>query len=307
MKSLGAAPAVSVVVAAYNPGRYVEAAVRSVLEQSMPDLEIIVVDDGSTDNTAAVVESFMHDPRVHLIRQKNAGQPRAKNAGLRAARGRFIAFCDADDLWVKDKLEKQLPAFDSDARIGVVYSQVATIDPEGRRTGEITGNGPSGDVIDKLFVENFVPFGSAIVRKDVLDTLGLFDEDLAMGIDWDLWLRVAVHWRFCFIREPLYLYRVWPGQMSRNWRGRYEHAFRIMKKFINNNPGLLSKRVIRRAYADSHVEHGICCAILGGLKREAALNYLYAIRTDPRFFRAWQELAKLALPSRSRSLKQNGN
>lgn len=307
MKSLGAAPTVSVVVAAYNMGHYVETAVRSVLEQSVPDLEVIVVDDGSTDNTASVVESFVDDPRVHLIRQENAGQPRAKNAGLRAARGRFIAFCDADDLWVKDKLEKQLPAFDSDVRIGVVYSQVATIDPDGKRTGDITGDGPSGDVVDELFIKNFVPFGSAIIRKEVLDTLGLFDEDLAMGIDWDLWLRVAVHWEFLFVREPLYLYRVWPGQMSRNWRGRYEHAFRIMKKFIKDNPDLLSRRVIRRAYADSHVEHGICCALLGGAKHEAALNYLSAILTDPGFLRAWQELVKLALPSRARNWRQNDN
>ena len=307
MRSGGQAPEVSVVVAAYNMGRYVEAAVQSVLEQSMSDLEVIVVDDGSTDDTAVVVESFVDNPRVHLIRQENAGQPRAKNAGLRKARGRFIAFCDADDLWVRDKLEKQLPIFGSDPQVGVVYSQVATIDPESRRTGEIIGDGPSGDVLSELFVENFVPFGSAVVRREVLDTLGLFDEDLAMGIDWDLWLRVAVHWKFSFVREPLYLYRVWPGQMSRNWRGRYEHAFRIMQKFQKNNPGLLSRQVIRRAYADSHVERGICCVMLEGLKREAASNYLSAIRTDPIFLRAWRELVKLGLPFRNGSWKQNGN
>ncbi len=295
MSDRSAIPVVSVVVAAYNMGQYIEVAVRSVLDQTFSDLEVIVVDDGSTDGTPDVMCAFEQESRVRYIRQANAGQPRAKNAGVKAARGRFIAFCDADDVWVVDKLSKQLRIFDADDRIGVVYSQVATIDPDGNRTGEITGDGPSGSVLNELFVKNFVPFGTSVVRREVIDEIGMFDETLAMGIDWDLWLRAAVRWRFHFMREPLYLYRVWPGQMSRNWKGRYEHCFRIMQNFLKQHPDLVDRRVVRRAYADSYVGRGICHWLLAGDRRSARADYLTALRHDPTFLSAWFELLKLPL------------
>lgn len=289
------APAVSVVVAAYNMGQYIDAAVRSVLDQTFTDLEVIVIDDGSSDDTPAVMGGFDADPRVTYVRQQNAGQPRAKNAGVRAARGRFIAFCDADDMWVRSKLEKQIHRFQINQQAGVVYSQVATIDPAGDRTGEISGDGPSGTVLNELFVKNFVPFGTSVVRREVFDSIGMFDESLAMGIDWDLWLRAAVRWQFDFVDEPLYLYRVWPGQMSRNWKGRYEHCFRIMENFLRIHPDLVPRRIIRRAYADSYVGRGICHVLLGGDRACARSDYLTALRHDPTFLAAWLELIKLPL------------
>jgi len=291
-KTVGQTPTVSVVIAAYNMAQYVQQAVRSVLAQTYGDLEVIVVDDGSTDGTAEVIEAFAADDKVRLVRQQNQGQPKAKNAGIRAARGEFIAFCDADDLWDPRKLELQLPAFD-DPMVGVAYSLTMTIDDAGRPTGEMSGHGPSGHVLAELFIRNFVPFGTTIVRRRVIETCGMFDESLAMGIDWDLWLRVARSWKFAQIAAPLYLYRVWPGQMSKNWKGRYEHSFRIMRKFIAAHPDALPRKVVRRAYADSYVQLGICYAILEKNRWSALAKFWQGACADPLFWMAWKEMGKL--------------
>ncbi|MEI2420365.1 glycosyltransferase family A protein, partial [Arthrospira platensis SPKY2] len=111
------------VIATYNMGAHVAQAVQSVLDETDIDLEVVVVDDGSTDDTQAVLEAFRNDSRVRLIVQENRGQPKAKNAGLLATRGRFVAFCDTDDYWLPGKLGRQLPLMD-DPSVGVVYSPV---------------------------------------------------------------------------------------------------------------------------------------------------------------------------------------
>jgi len=112
-----------VVTAAYNMGGYIKETLDSVLGQDYPHVESIVVDDGSTDDTARVLEEYAGDPRVRVVRQRNAGQTVAKNRGLAEARGEFIAFCDADDTWRRDKLSLQLPRF-ADPRVAVVYSDI---------------------------------------------------------------------------------------------------------------------------------------------------------------------------------------
>ena len=124
-------PLVSVVIATYNMGQYLADAIRSVLDQTRPNLELLVIDDGSTDNTRDVVAGFEADARLRYRRQPNSGQARAKNVGIALARGRFIAFCDADDLWTTDKLERQLHAFDDAGRVAVVYGRNRKIAADG--------------------------------------------------------------------------------------------------------------------------------------------------------------------------------
>jgi glycosyltransferase involved in cell wall biosynthesis len=265
-------PEVSVVIATYNMGQFVADAIRSVLAQSFGELEVIVVDDGSVDDTQQALQVFADDPRVRLIRQENQGQPRAKNAGVRACRGRFIAFCDADDYWLPNKLELQLPLFADRPRVGVVYSPVQSIHEDGTIRPRSSREFFRGRVLEELFVRNLVPFGTAVVRREYLEQAGLFDESIGMGIDWDLWLRIAVNWEFDFVPEPTYVYRVWDGQMSGNWRGRYDCALRIMANFLENHPDRISPSTVARAYADTytnlasyqlrHLGTGACLASL---------------------------------------------
>jgi glycosyltransferase involved in cell wall biosynthesis len=245
-------PLVSVVIATYNMGTYVVQAVNSVLEQQGIDLEVVVVDDGSTDDTQAALAQFSENPYVRVIVQPNRGQPCAKNAGLRASRGQFIAFCDADDFWLPNKLTLQLPLFAQNPQVGVVYSPVLILHTDGSLSEETGRDFYRHDVLEELFLRNIVPFGTAVVRRDCFERLGGFDHSIPMGIDWDLWLRIAVEWDFDFVNQPTYIYRIWDGQMSANWRKRYECALRIMANFLERHPGRLSDQVIATCYADTY-------------------------------------------------------
>ena len=210
---------VSVVIATYNMARYLPEAVDSVLaQQKWDNLEVVIVDDGSEDDTEDRMVRYSNDPRVRYIRTENRGQPKAKNRGIAEARGEFIAFCDADDIWQPDKLARQMPEF-RDKDVGVVYSEVAYINDQGfSLPKEPSTDRESGWVTSHLVIKNFIPFGTAVMRRACIDRHGGFDENLPMGIDWDLWLRFSVAWKFMYVPEVTYLYRIWPGQMSKNYR-----------------------------------------------------------------------------------------
>lgn len=171
-------------------GQYVSEAIDSVLQQVQFQPTVVVVDDGSTDNTQEVLSKYRDNSRVTIVIQSNQGQPRAKNAGLRAANGSFIAFCDADDYWLPDKLQRQMPLF-SDPRVGVVYSPAVQLFEDGSTKQTASDNLARGYILDSLFLHNFVPFGTAVVRRECFARSGLFDESRQMGIDWELWLRLA--------------------------------------------------------------------------------------------------------------------
>jgi glycosyltransferase involved in cell wall biosynthesis/peptidoglycan/xylan/chitin deacetylase (PgdA/CDA1 family) len=244
-------PLVSVVIATYNAGVYLREAIESVLGQSVGDLELLVVDDGSTDGTRELVEQI-HDARLTYLWQENAGQTSAKNHGVSKARGDFIGFCDGDDYWYKNKLELQLPLFERSPAVGVVYSAADEIDEHGKQLGRALVAAHRGVVTHELFMRNFVPFGTAVVRRQCVERLGAFDSALRMGIDWDLWLRVSAHYEFEFVAQSTYAYRIWSGQMSKNWRGRYSSAFRIMEKFVTEHPDAISANLRRKAFADTY-------------------------------------------------------
>ncbi len=288
-------PLVSVVIATYNMGQYLADAARSVLNQTWKNLELIIIDDGSTDNTSQVVEPLLADGRVKYLPQKNAGQPKAKNAGIRACRGDYIAFCDGDDLWVPRKLELQMACMQENPKVGVVYSRVDYMDQHGHFTRHDQPHGHSGKITDQLIVYNFIPFGTSMVRKRVLDQCGIFDESLPMGIDWDLWLRISTVWEFRFLPEVTYLYREWPGQMSKNFRGRYINAFRIMNKFFDTYPDAVSPAVKRRAWSDTYAGRGMAIARGESKRLEPLFDCLRAIALDPVYSKAWRSLIKVLI------------
>lgn len=284
-------PKVSVVIATYNCGAYLTEAVASVLGQTVSDLELIVVDDGSTDDSRERVAAF-RDERLRYAWQPNAGQTVAKNHGVRLAVGEFIGFCDGDDYWYPEKLAVQLPLFEGDPRVGVVYSGIDTIDGAGRRLDVPERPRFRGDVLDAMFLTNFVPFGTAVVRAACLARVGAFDETLRMGIDWDLWLRVSAHYRFDYVDAATYAYRVWGGQMSRNWQGRYESAFRIMEKFEREHPGAVSRATVRRGRANTYANRAR--ASVKDVPADAIGDALRAIGLDPFEAYNWKTLARVA-------------
>jgi glycosyltransferase involved in cell wall biosynthesis len=297
----GTADLVSVVIATYNMGRYLPEAVQSVLAQSYRSVEVHIVDDGSTDETSAMVRQWEGNPRVRVHRQGNAGQARAKNRGVALSGGEFVAFLDADDVWLPQKLARQMPLFARRAETGVVYSDCERMDGEGRPLPSGSMALHRGRVSGALLIENFVPFPTAVVRRECLERYGAFDESLRMGIDYELWLRLSAHVEFDFIAEPTARYRIWPGQMSKNYRERYESGIRIMRTFLERNPGAVRRSLERRAWAHTYTGRGD--VILWREKNRAAAlrDYLRALSFHPAYWPAWRSMLRSLVTTRAPS------
>ena len=220
-----ATPLVSVIIPAYNAEAFLRATLVSVTNQTYERLEILVVDDGSSDRSADIVREFMaHDPRIRLLRQANSGVACARNYGIRMARGSLIAPIDADDLWERTKIERQVACFlAADDRLALVYSWSHIVDEDGR-VMRWSANRPEweGNVFHQLIEANLIGNGSTpLMRKDRVLEAGGYDPELraqdAEGCeDWKLYLRLAERYEFAVVRECLVGYRQTPGMMSRN-------------------------------------------------------------------------------------------
>jgi glycosyltransferase involved in cell wall biosynthesis len=198
-------PQVSIVMPTYNRARLIARAINSILEQNYVNFEIIVIDDCSTDDTARVIAGF-NDSRIkYIYLSQHKGAAFARNEGLKIAFGELIAFCDTDDLWVKDKLTKQVQVLlNAPEDIGLVYSAVWKV--SGRRKVLFPDKNlmrkRSGDVHKHLLFGNFVTI-HVLIRKQCLERVGMFDEKLPRLQDWDLWLRLSKKYKFFYLNEPL--------------------------------------------------------------------------------------------------------
>jgi glycosyltransferase involved in cell wall biosynthesis len=206
---------ITVIIPAHNQGRYLASAMESVLGQTHAELELIVVNDGSTDDTRDVIRSFT-DARVRYVEQHNQGLSAARNAGLRGAWGRFVSFLDADDLFLPGKLADLLAVLTDDPEVGLAAGQALPIDEQGHRVGRVFDRPLPADPADLLF-GNPLHVGSVLLRRAALDRAGAFDESLRSYEDWDLWLRLArTGSRMGWIDRPVSLYRFHPRQMTRD-------------------------------------------------------------------------------------------
>ena len=182
-------PLVSVVIPAYNVEAYIVQAIQSALNQTLRELEVIVIDDGSTDSTRERIASIQ-DPRLKLLVQKNAGLSAARNAGIRLSRGRYIGFLDADDIWYPEKAETHLQVMEQDSSIGITYSFMAYIDELGKPTGQFRIARTKEPTVLDLVLQNDIIPSATIVRKEALVQAGLFDEGLRSVQDLEMWVRI---------------------------------------------------------------------------------------------------------------------
>jgi glycosyltransferase involved in cell wall biosynthesis len=212
-------PETSVIIPCFNGERFVAEAIESALAQARGPVEVVVVDDGSSDGSVGIVERYADGDRVRLIRHgTNRGIAAARNTGVRAARGRYIGFLDQDDLWLENKTARQVPAFerDTNGEVGVVFSaiELRRMDAEGRiqrsapPPAGIERFGPD-ELLSRMFLSDFVPTVSTLIRRVCFDDVGYLDESIRGGSDdFDLLVRVATRYRFVYLDEVLAVRRL---------------------------------------------------------------------------------------------------
>lgn len=241
----------TVVIPVYNQATFLAEAVESALGQTTPPGEVVVVDDGSTDATPAVLGTF--GPRIRVIRQANAGVASARNRGAREARGDVLAFLDADDAWLPRKLERQLARFD-ERDLGLVHCGVEDVSDDGHPV-RVRLNGLEGQVADRLlaFEEPVILGGgsAAVIPRGVFEAVGGFDERLSTSADWDLYYRIARRWEVGFVPEVLVRYRVHPEGMHHNVAA-MEHDMLAAYARAFGERGSTPAAFRRRCYANLH-------------------------------------------------------
>lgn len=233
---------VSVVIPCYNYGRFVCDAVDSALSQTHPNVTVIVVDDGSTDDTPARLAPY--DDRIHYIRQKNKGLSAARNTGVRHSKDTWIALLDADDRWHKQKLEVQLRAVAGRDEVGLLGSPSVATMPD-----MLPLNAPTHDLTVRDFVlsARFGPSG-ALIRRRCFESVGMFNEELRSIEDRDMWLRVAARFGSVWVDSPCWWYRHHSGQMSRNAERMFQNYRRVLDDFFRSHPEHRSLWRLAEAY-----------------------------------------------------------
>jgi glycosyltransferase involved in cell wall biosynthesis len=233
-------PRVSVIVPAWNASTVLAEALDSVRAQTFRDFEVLVVDDGSTDDTARVAErQAAEDGRFRLICQGHAGVSVARNAALAEARGEWIAFLDADDVWLPPKLDRQLALAKQDPAADLLFTNFSLWDGS-KDLGVAFAPGatlPEGNPMQALLLDCFLLPSTVVVRRERLLETGGFDPVLLMSQDWDLWLRMAeqgLHVRG--LAEPLVRYRRWPGSRTMNRLISVEYSVRVLAARVRNTP-----------------------------------------------------------------------
>ena len=204
---------VSVIMPAHNAAEFIEEAIDSVLAQSYENWELLLIDDASTDKTAQVVKPYLEDARIHLLAfQENQGVSGARNAGLQKARGQLVAFLDADDKWLPEKLQQQVAFHESHPEVALSFTRFAHFDKAGEccHAPKMAYQRDLAHVdVSRLYYENIIGTLTVMLRQDVLGKVGCFDTDLRLAEDHDLWLRVLqAGYRFGYLNEKLAMYRL---------------------------------------------------------------------------------------------------
>ena len=266
-------PRVSVVVPAWNAERFIEATLATALKQAFRDIEVMVIDDGSKDQTAAVVRRVMAaDSRVRLIEQSNTGLAGARNRGIRESRGDLIAFLDHDDLWHPDKLALQVALLDAHPLAGLASCYSAVIDEDHRCLGWRFGGSANGNVYRDVLVWDMISGGSvALVRRAAFDAVGQFDESLPMRSDWDMWIRIARRFHFATVPRTLVGYTRSKLGLSRGYDRMAEAGRCVLEKASREDPAFNGHR-LRFCRARDLFAVACVCTIDGEIPR--AWNYL---------------------------------
>ncbi len=242
-------PKITVIIPTYNSARFLPAAIQSVLDQTRKDVEILILDDASTDNTHEVLSPFLKDSRVRLVSHPhNIGITANRNYGLSIAKGEYIAMLDSDDVWLDScKLERQIEILETHPHIAIVGTHAKIIDEHGSTLGTITHKSADRSIRASMMFRNQFIQSSILIRKSILEDVGYYDEHMPIWEDYELWLRIGIKYQFRNIPEQLIAYRVHESNISKSskkkslrayknlyklYRGKYPYSFLLLGKII---------------------------------------------------------------------------
>lgn len=264
----------------HNCEKYIKETISSALNQTYSNFELIIIDDGSTDNTANIIKNF-NDPRIKYFYQKNSGVSRARNHGIYISQGKLLAFLDADDIWYPHKLESQIKEIRKSPEIGLVYSWVQYIDVNNNLIGETKYNIDKNFYIN-LLLGNYIDNGSVpLIKRECFDKVGKFN-NIRTGEDWDMWIRIAREYDFGFVKDYLIQYRIHPEGSSKNYKDMETRLFEILEREFNliNLKNPITKKIKKKAYSYRYIYlSGVCHNLM---QHKDAFSYtLKAIQAYP--------------------------
>lgn len=255
-------PVTSIIIPCYRQAHFLPLAVRSALAQSIQDVEVVVVDDGSPDDPVGRLGDLAQDPRVVIVQQANLGLPMARNNGVLASHGKFLNFLDADDWLEPEFCERLVAVLESDESIGLVYCDLRRVfedhaEPSVAEREYSVGRSrrvTSGNILPSLLVGGYFTPNAVLLPRRVLDCVGLFDSELGGHADWDLWLRIAAAgYPARYVDEKLVNYRIHAQSMSRDSAHMRETRLQTLRKLLRAYPDVVveSFEELRRAAEDA--------------------------------------------------------
>ena len=288
---------VSTVIPTYNYARFIGRALEGVFAQTHRELEIVVVDDGSTDHTPAVLAGY--GDRIRVIRQENRGVSTARNVGIRAARGEAIALLDADDVWMPEKLAKQVALLEASPDVSVVGCGIRVVDGEGRTIRDAIWEPPGQGVeaLREMAVRQAWVGGSdsgALLRRSVFDQVGLFDETFFAAEDLDLWLRIAARCKIVNVPEVLAVIHQHGTGVFRDAEKMERSQRQVYDAAAQRWPQVFDRRTLRKVRARIAADAGVELAT-AGQHGKALRRYLGSLREWPLDRRTWYRAARGAL------------
>ena len=273
MISASKRPLVSVIIPTYNRGWILQEAIDSVLEQDFHDYELIVVDDGSVDNTPTILKAYKNE--ITVLRQANQGVSAARNSGIKAATGRLISFLDSDDLWLPRKLSTQVKFFNDHPQAVITQTQERWIRNGVRVNPKKRHHKFSGMIFERSLALCLVSPSAVMIKKSLFNTVGIFDESLPACEDYDLWLRISCRYPVHLIETPLIIKRGGHDDQLSKAAGLDKYRIQSLLKIIESDilTALQSQAAIEKLKEKCEVYAGGCRK----RGREAEAKYFYAL------------------------------
>jgi len=288
-------PLVTIITPTYNRAAFLPQAIDGVLAQTYENFELIIVDDGSTDNSPEILSEYQSkDERIRVYRQENQGQSIARNKAITEARGEFICFLDSDNYWAPDKLEQQLNLFETNPSVDVIYGDIVTVDENSIELSRKNMKRYSGNISRWMLRDNCVSMNTAMARRRCFDEMGGMSGQRRVADDYDLWLRFSARYRFLYVPEYWAYYRVMEDQISSDKTARFESNEAIIRDFRRKFPDALTDKEFDVGFAVFYVRKARYLASTGR-KREAFGELFKALSYRPLEKVVWRGAAAIVL------------